>query len=414
MGKKSRRNKKPNTKIHDVKVTARFRAVAQKAMKAKNESDIVDNTTTAKIIAGINDETDGVKKDGGINIHDIDGDAELSKLSLEGPLEEQQKYIRQSLIKTGTDVVMNDDDPMGNGDQSPIESAEGKKIARDLFTIGGDIDAVAESDAFSTLAIECILGKVNKVKRIFSDFVDSEMKMEMEMKMEKTKIEADNEEEADNDTEEDADDKKDAETEKDNGQTSASASLVQPWSRNEKMKKLLETRETSLRLSPLLLVVAAGESAQGVSKHANHSDVAYTLLKYGANPNAQDVFGKNVCHYGIGHMANPISLEVVDMCIFAAKSAYFYSKDVELHGLKTVEMNGKKGVGGGFDVKQGRRSVYLLDERREIWVKPENIRLLPPEVAPEETPNLGDLKDRLGTVGHDNLVFSYTSDDEFE
>ena len=58
------------------------------------------------------------------------------------------------------------------------------------------------------------------------------------------------------------------------------------------------------------------------------------------------------------------------MCIEASKSSDFYGKDVELHGLKKVEMNGCLGVVGGYDPDTQRRAVYLTDAEREVWVKP--------------------------------------------
>jgi hypothetical protein len=48
-------------------------------------------------------------------------------------------------------------------------------------------------------------------------------------------------------------------------------------------------------------------------------------------------------------MATPMTLDVTDMCIRAAMSHFLHGHDVELHGLKTAEMNGKKGIAGGFD-----------------------------------------------------------------
>lgn len=75
-------------------------------------------------------------------------------------------------------------------------------------------------------------------------------------------------------------------------------------------------------------------------------------------------------------MATHLSLAMVDMCIDAAKTSDLYGKDVVLEGLKEKEMNGKTGVVGGYDCDSGRRSVYIAELSKEVWVKPEKLRLV--------------------------------------
>lgn len=50
------------------------------------------------------------------------------------------------------------------------------------------------------------------------------------------------------------------------------------------------------------------------------------LLRYGARPDAKNVTGKTVCHYGSGLKATETSLAMVDMCIPAAASAFLFAK----------------------------------------------------------------------------------------
>jgi len=106
-----------------------------------------------------------------------------------------------------------------------------------------------------------------------------------------------------------------------------------------------------------------------------YPSIAKLLLRAGASPDCQDVLDKTVVHYGAGMMATNITLEIVDLCIQAAKTSHLYGRDVVLKGLKSTELNGKVGVLGGFDADTGRRSVYIQDLDREVWVKVENIKL---------------------------------------
>ena len=139
----------------------------------------------------------------------------------------------------------------------------------------------------------------------------------------------------------------------------------------------------------------------------NHEEVAKILLKYGASPTAKDVLGKTVAHYGAGAFATDMTLKVVDMCIRAAQTAHLYGKDVKLHGLNKIEMNGLQGVAGGFDPDSGRRLIFLADLGKEVWVKPENVQLLvpePPESAQNSSITLTDIQDRLGSVSLHEVV----------
>lgn len=270
-----------------------------------------------------------------------------------------KQEIRKALTNIGTDCELNDQDTFGNGDQSQITSSEKRDIARELYSIGGDIHGHGENNAFSTFAFNCLFGKAKAVQDMILKVTNN---------------------------------------------------VQQPWSLSKEVKSLLERRETSMRLSPLLMIVSAGKNlsvggdvGDGVLQHV---EVAHLLLKYGASPDAKDVLGKTVCHYGAGAFATSMTLEVVDMCINAAQTSYLYGKTVELCDLKKAkDLNGLKGIVGGFDSKTKRRSVILMDTNREVWVKPDNMRRPAPESPPEVT-MLADVQDRLGSVSLHEVIMN--------
>lgn len=277
---------------------------------------------------------------------------DLGQLSLE----EQKHTIRQALKAIGTDCDKNDADPFGDGDQSMIQTQAMRENAREIYSIGGDIHEhlVDREDGFSDFAFSCALGAHHAAQKKLDE---------------------------------------------------VTSRIAQPWSRSEELKQLLEKRECSMRLSPLLIIVSAGKNAKGPGDMSHHVETAKLLLKYGASPIAKDVLGKTVSHYGAGAFATPMTLQVVDMCIRAAQTAHLYGKDVILQNLNKQEMNGQKGVVGGFNPDSGRRSVFLVESGREVSVKPENIQLVDPNAAPEKSELLTDVQDRLGSVSlHEVLI----------
>lgn len=71
-----------------------------------------------------------------------------------------------------------------------------------------------------------------------------------------------------------------------------------------------------------------------------------------------------------------MSLNVVDMCVRAQKSAFLFGEEVELHGLSNESMNRKRGVAKGFVEETNRRAVFIYDRRACVSIKPENIHLV--------------------------------------
>ena len=65
-------------------------------------------------------------------------------------------------------------------------------------------------------------------------------------------------------------------------------------------------------------------------------------------------------------------------------------------------MNGKKGVVGDFDAGTSRgKVIFVAEEGREVWVKPENLKLCVSSPVPIESskiPILTDVQDRMGSV----------------
>jgi hypothetical protein len=110
--------------------------------------------------------------------------------------------------------------------------------------------------------------------------------------------------------------------------------------------------------------------------------------------------------YGAGLMATKMTVEVVDVCIRAAKVHHLFGKSVQLHGLKTKDMNGKIGIAGGFDPDVDRRSVYLMEDQHENWVKVENITPLEDKRNCERYPLLSEIKDCLGSISLHELCIN--------
>lgn len=117
-----------------------------------------------------------------------------------------QKKIRKGLARNGTRVETNDGDPCGDGDQTPIRNQAHQQFYRNLFSEGGDLAECFNYGAISEFSLACVSGNVTLVTELLQQ--------------------------ADRD----------------------------PARPSEGLVKLLETRETSLRMTPLLLIVSAGKN----------------------------------------------------------------------------------------------------------------------------------------------------------
>lgn len=223
--------------------------------------------------------------------------------------------------------------------------------------------------------------------------------------------------------------------------------------------ELLETRETAMRLSPLLMVMAALRTFSETHKEENHLpehaeetavasknnqgslsglpplfkqlkpkdqskelernllQVIMVLLYYGARPDAKDAIGKTVCHYGAGVDATETSLAAVTMCVNAATSAHCFGKEIVLRNMDNESLNGQGGIAAGYQAETGRRLVYLFGQKTEIYVLNRNILLVEYNEKQEKVPvpptkpaNLVDLQDRLGRTPLSDLLQSQRVD----
>jgi hypothetical protein len=184
-------------------------------------------------------------------LHELrcDSEARAMQFSLKiSPFKEQSvEIIRKLLTKAGTDVNKNDRDPYGDGDQSLLYGkgrVNQRQILCNLFDEGGDIDQhLAEgSRGFTDLAWSCIKGDTKAVAK----------------KLKAASLEG-----------------------------------------QKALTEIMEYRETSLRLSPLLLTVALSKRKLQVYyftrreiRDMDHVGVFRTLIRYGARPDAKDVTGR--------------------------------------------------------------------------------------------------------------------------
>lgn len=166
-----------------------------------------------------------------------------------------------------------------------------------------------------------------------------------------------------------------------------------------------------MRLTPLLLIASLGKNVRGAPSVAQES-VAQLLLHYGAKPDAKDIFGKTVCHYGMGAMATDMTIAVGKMCIDAYQWSHLFGKKVVLQGLQSAKMNGEVGECRGYVTATGRCAVYLSEQKNVLGIKPENMKLV--NVVAEETEEkkgkLCDIPDRLGAVCLLEVVQAQRSD----
>jgi hypothetical protein len=193
--------------------------------------------------------------------------------------------------------------------------------------------------------------------------------------------------------------------------------------------RLLETRETSMRYSPLLMVFVvlrklaiyekqeetASETTQSSASlnyrvlERNLIKVVKLLLLFGARPDAKDITGRTVVHYGADRFASAASLKCTEMCIGAAYSAGSFGREVVLVNNK---YHGRIGVAAGYRVDTCARLVYVLGQRKEIEVLNRHLRLKDRQsvVTPVKR-NLCDIPDRFGITALHEIFADGTRSD---
>ena len=172
------------------------------------------------------------------------------------------RQIRADLAKNGTDLARNDADPFGDGDQQPLRKRKHVDTHRNIWSAGADTQEYFASGNQSTMAMACLTGNLHQVQRELRDLTGTQL------------------------------------TER------------------------LERRETTLRLSPIFFCLIGERYPRPPnSPQGQHLCIARELLARGARPDARDVCGKTVAHYGAGAIATPLTLSIVDLCIEKAKAS---------------------------------------------------------------------------------------------
>jgi hypothetical protein len=270
-------------------------------------------------------------------------------MALGDSLPQVQERIRAGLIRHGTDVEANAREPQGDGDQRRIENPAHQQFYREIFSVGGDLAECFETPGIvSEFGNLCTFGDAPRIKALL--------------------------------------------------EAADAPDLPHP---TKELIQLLETRETSMRLSPLLMIVSVGKNLSMGSNDAelrrNQLKVAELLLEYGARPDARDVNGKTVCHYGAGMMATKTTMKIVERAAKSYETSYLFDQEVELTGLTDESKNGLRGFARGFKSSSGRRAVFLCDQGKQVAVKPENIKLVGSSTSTKlDERNLCDVQCRLG------------------
>ena len=281
------------------------------------------------------------------------------------PAEQDAQYATGVVEMTGTDMEKNESNSMGNGDQSDIPTKEKRQIMRELWALGGNINSWATASYFGTAE-----KGVKDVIKFASCCAFAQT-------------------------------------------TAVEDFLVGSKVASPDRQRLLETRHSSMRLSSIMLAVATHNKVKFVRTGPMEHDfmaLVTLLLRYGANPTAQDVAGKTIVHYGAGAMATEESLKMAELCIEATKSHHMYGKKVELYGLSKAAMNGKRGICDGYIRKddENRRLVNL--GRRQVVIKVENLKLVNESDEGCKPKLLADVQDRMGCVALHEVMMSDRKD----
>jgi hypothetical protein len=311
-----------------------------------------------------------------LNVSDLETYQLQNMLKIAVTKEQTIELIRKLLISAGTNVIQNDNDPFGDGDQSVLLGADlepQRQVLRSLFASGGDIEHhMRPASGLSSFAWNCIMGDTKAVEQAL-----------------KTTL------------------------------------LLG----KESLKELIEHRETSMRLPPLILTVALSKHKKLVNTYSkrnvadmDHVGVFRTLIKYGARPNSTDITGKTVCHYGAGSWATEETLEMAKMAIKATRTCALFGHKVILNGLSKKEYNGMKGTLGGYVAEKERRIMYPVAGsvvEHELSLKPDNIfiektddkkQICILEHCADTATNLVDVADRLGSISMHEVAMSQRDD----
>lgn len=252
----------------------------------------------------------------------------------------------------------NRQDPFGDGDQRRLPNDQQAQIFRNLWGDGFDLGACFNLGLYPHFTQSCILGGVKSVTRLLLE---------------------------------------------------AATSTSNPGGQ---LQRLLETRSTTFRASPLLLTIGMAKFPQMVLAttqrmgipNMDQEGVASLLLKYGANPIVKDASGKTAVHWGAGGISNSVTRKIAGWCIVDGKSCHHFGQTITIQDTLDTKYNGKEGTLKGFDVVSGRRFVEArLDndnnggEIKELLLQPKHI-FYQDQCTYRDDCNLVDVPDRLGAV----------------
>jgi len=274
--------------------------------------------------------------------------------------------IKKLAVLVGTDVDMNDKDPYGDGDQrevgaSGMEGEPSRQILRRLWSTGGDLEHYLIYNGYSPFMMACVVGNLKTVKRLIIATSEGEL------------------------------------------------------------GKLLERRETGMRMTPLLVTLALSKVKSTVSHWTrvrevdmNHVGVIKLLLFHGARPDCKELTGKTIIHYGAGSHASAETLKVAGYCFDATKTSAYFGKKVILRNLKNEEYNGLTGTLGGYVAVSGRRQVTLdTDDEKKLALLPKNIFSYREDEEVcifDESRNLLNERDRVGSTSLAEVFMSQRVD----
>jgi hypothetical protein len=187
------------------------------------------------------------------------------------PSQEKWNQVQAAIGKHGTSLKMNEEDPMGDGDQSSFSIANetNAQFHRELWACGGDlIFQGQEGHYYSPFAQLCISGSYPELV----SYLSSEQ-----------------------------------------GDT-------------EQLNVLLETRHCILRQTALMLAIVGGVNSYAADLYnprADHVAVVKLLLSYGARTDARDLCGKTAIHYCTSRLClqgDQRLLDMGDLIIEASKT----------------------------------------------------------------------------------------------
>ena len=269
---------------------------------------------------------------------------------------EQRQLIRRVMKNSGVNLDSYESDQYGDGDQSPLNDACRYDLERLYYQLFDFALSSEEAYQFYTEVPEEpdmeMLPRITqmldlngaKVEEMMQQAKDIKSKIESEQPFSRLACYADR------------------------SRAKMAEELILKSSKpgTEERRQLLEKRETTFHLSPLLIAAYSFFMNTQFYPGDDYEGMMHVLLKYGANPFARDITGRTAVHYltdpSIKKDRTDKALRLAQMCIDA--SHHYHAKlhkVVTLQELSKVELNGRSGYCGGFDASNGNLLVYLKE-----------------------------------------------------